>query len=1073
MIKIITKPALEIKHDLKPVFFEPTGIRWKVSKVIIVLFTIISLLVSIALVRYYIGFFNSNNILTSYANDYSNEQKKIENMVNTHAFFSPDTSSLYLTGSIKENIKAIKHLIINPFDGDKISTDGAFTTALSFYKRSNYNPTSIYFNKKSQSLGVDKLINNKEFENFMKNSNVNSFVFEIEDESMINSFLDLGKKLNVRIDFLISKPELTTLNFKNSIVYYQFKVSESKDFTTQTNVFMEGYSNLIKSSKEVRVTLPSRYQQANSLVPKTFSTLDIQRTLKKGDNVNFKNNIPTVTINNMDISLFGKWFYFNFLTSVGQKLPSTTSLGVANLENSESESLDFLINKKLETDFVLSNKIITSGNGLIQNVKSYGSKGTVSADTNNGYLTLINIEKQPIQAEIEYTGQEAKTTALTFDDGPAVANSPKVLKLLGEYKVQATFFVTGQQIVKHPDTLVAIAKAGHQIENHTYSHPYLTNVTEKQADWEISETNKLIKQYTGYEPRFLRVPYDAFGVPETASDLRINKIAENNNLKLYQIDTDVKDFGKVEGQVETEIKEDIYNVDNIKTQVLFHDGPDLDRTKSLEILENLLEKLSNAKFKLVTVNYYVNKTSITTPAVADQPWHLKLISLNSSTADIIILGYNTLINIFLTIGSVSVILFIIFLFRNKKLKATEDFYADVTAVIPCYNEEKNVINTVQSLLDNDIDNLKILVVDDGSKDTSFIKLKLAFSNHPKVKIVTKPNGGKSTALNFGLQFVTTEYFVTMDSDTIFASDSVRLMLRHFKDPRVSGVAGNVQVGNEYFNMKKTAPELKLHKDFNWITTCQRFEYITGQNFEKLGFNGMGCVLVVPGAIGCFKTADVLALGGYKEDTLAEDTNLTIELLKVNKVVRYEPDALCYTEAPDTLKQFYKQRFRWAFGTFQVVWKNKHIMFNPKYGSFSLFALPYMVFGLVNLIFLPLTSIGIITIVGRMILSGLNKYSFSPLDDKSTLNLILIFVVFTLISILRILYSITKDKSHNKYQMLYAYPIIVTVYNFLISYITIRAFFACIKGQRQGWGHLVRKGSLNMNQLKQASTATTS
>jgi cellulose synthase/poly-beta-1,6-N-acetylglucosamine synthase-like glycosyltransferase/peptidoglycan/xylan/chitin deacetylase (PgdA/CDA1 family) len=1069
MIKIITKPSLEVKQDLKPIFFEPTGIRWKISKVLIVLITAFSILISVALVRYYFNSFNSNNILTSYANDYSKEVSQLNNTINTHAFYSPDYTSGYTTGAIKENVKNIKHLIINPFKDDKLSKDGGFLSSLEFYTTNNPNPTSLFFNKRSQAIGIDRLINNKEFESFLKKVKANAFVFEIEDEDNINRYQELGKKLNIRIDFLINRPALTILNFKNSVVYYQLIPNDVIPFNEQSNQFIDGYNKLTNSAKEIRVTLPSQYQLANSAITKIVPTLDVQRTIKKGDKITFKNNIPNVKIGTNDINLYGKWYYFNLLTSFGEKLPAYTSLGLSSVENAESDSLTFLINKKLETEFILSNKIISSGNGLIQNIKSYGTKGSISADTNNGYLTLVKIESIPVQAEIEYTGQESKTTALTFDDGPAVINSPKVLKLLDEYKVKGTFFVTGQQIQKHPDTLIAIAKAGHQIENHTYSHPYLTKVTEKQIDWELSETNRLIKLYTGNDAKFLRVPFDAYGVPQTTSDLKINQIAERHNLKLYQIDTDVKDFGKVEGSLEADVKVDFDNLDNIKTQILFHDGPDLDRTKSIEQLENLLEKLSSANFKLVTVNYYVSKDTQAVIPTKEQPWYEKILSLNSSNADVLVYSYNGLINLFLFIGSISVIFFIGFLFRNKYLAAKEDFFADVTAVVPCYNEEKNVINTVQSLLDNDIPNLKILVVDDGSKDTSFIKLKIAFSNNPRVKIVTKPNGGKSTALNYGLTHVDTEYFVTMDSDTIFSSDSVRLMMRHFKDPRVSAVAGNVQVGNEYFNMKKTDPNLKLFKDFNWITTCQRFEYITGQNFEKLAFNGMGCVIVVPGAIGCFKTKDVLNLGGYKEDTLAEDTNLTIELLRTGKVVRYEPDALCYTEAPDTLQQFYKQRFRWAFGTFQVAWKNKHLLFNPKYGSLSLFALPYMVFGLTNLIFLPLTSIGVIMFLIRMLLSGLNLYNFTAFDSKSTAALIILFVVFTTISMLRILYAIVKDKSQNKYQMFLAYPIIVTVYNLLISYVTIRAFFACIKGQRQGWGHLVRKGSLNMNQLKQKTT----
>lgn len=1073
MIKILTKPkeGIEQRAESLPVFFEPTGIRWRFSKILFVVLAIIGGLLSFALTKYYFNSISSTNILNSYANEFNANNKKDLKELNSFGILSPDYTSKYVFGSVKENSKYLKNLIINPFEKDNITTDGAFFEAIDFKNRILKSPITVLVNKNTQSYDLEKLLTSDQFVKLKNNSkvSVDTLLFEVSNQQQIDTYSKLAEKTNLRVSYKVDSNNNTTLNFNQSLVYYTFSHNIDQPLKEQVDSFISGYNRIKGGGSEINIILPSGYSYSKDGKSITIDPFEVQQKLNVGDKINFKNDTPILKYENNDVKMYGKWFYFNLFTTIGDRIPTSTLFGLNSLENSESGSYKFIKERKLINEFTLSDKIITSGNGLIQNIKNYGSSGEITADTKNNLLTLIKIEKKPVPAELIFTGYSEKTTALTFDDGPSVINTPKVLAILDNYKVQATFFVTGQQILKHPDNLREIAKKGHQIENHTFSHPNLSVVSDNQIRYEISETNKLIKDISGYQPRYFRVPFDAFGVPETSTDLRINKIAEEYNLKLYQIDSDTKDFATDESLKDSEQKQEKLKIDEIKTQVLFHDGPDVDRELTLTKLEDLLDKLSSAKYSLITVNQYSNKDEASIPIVKDPTILDKLTNLNASTADIVSLFYDGLINIILFFGTFTVIAFIIFLFRNRFLQPKEDYIANVTALIPCYNEEKMVVSTVQSLLDNDLPGLKILVIDDGSKDKSFLILKKTFTSNPRVKIISKPNGGKSTALNYGLKFVDTEFFVTMDSDTIFAKDSVRLMLRHFKDQKVSAVAGNVQIGNEFFAQKHSDKSMNFFRDYNWLTSCQRFEYITGQNFEKLAFNGMGCVIVVPGAIGCFRTKDVISLGGYNEDTLAEDTNLTIELLKTGKRVRYEPNALCYTEAPDTITQFLKQRFRWSFGTFQVAWKNKKILFNPKYGSLSLFALPYMVFGLFNLIMLPLTSIGIFIIAIRTTLGFIGVYNFSESDIKSLSNLFFLFIMFTIISLLRILYSIWKDRSVNKYQVLLAYPIIITVYNALIAYITIKAFFACIKGQRQGWGHLVRKGTVKMNSINQSST----
>jgi cellulose synthase/poly-beta-1,6-N-acetylglucosamine synthase-like glycosyltransferase/peptidoglycan/xylan/chitin deacetylase (PgdA/CDA1 family) len=1050
-----------------PIFFDPTGIRWRISKVIIFLFLIFTIYTSIGLAKhYYLSYLNSKVI-----NNFVKPSPSLT-ATKSSAILNPDYTSNYVTGSIKENIKYIDELIVNPFRPNltEINDEGGFRTALEYYVTNNPKPTSILLKEKDLSqIKLGDLVKSNDFTRLIKVANANKIIFEISTQNQIDTYKDILSSLGSKFKtgFIINSTNTSFLNYYNNPVLVNFILNSSSPLTPQIDQGLNIYNQANNTTDDIGFILPSNYSNTDKSNTTKASVIELQNSYKQGETVKFQNNTPIKTLNKVDYSMYGKWFYYNFLNILYSKLPVTISLGINDLSNSESGLLKYLSEYQskpdLDSKFKLSEQIITSGKGLIQNVESYGTDGRYNSTYSNGLLESVVIQTLPTQAKVTFTGQENFTTALTFDDGPAVFNSPKILNRLEKDNIKATFFVTGQQITKHPDTLKAISAAGHEIENHSFTHSLLTQSTDEQIDWEIAQTNNLIISKTGQIPQFFRVPYDAFGQPETTSDLRINKIAKKYNLNLYQIDSDVKDYIKGDTN-EAESNIDYDNISKIGTQVLFHDGPDTDREETFEKLDLTINALQKAKIKLVTISYY-NNNNQKKEVSKIEPWYISFITLNTYFIDQLGSVYNGLINFILVVSSFTVVVFIIFLFRNKKLKPKGDYFGSVTAIVPCYNEVKNVLFTVQSLLDNDMPGLKIIVVDDGSKDPSFIRLKTTFINNPRVKILTKKNGGKSTALNFGLKHVDTDYFVSMDSDTIFARDSVRMMMRHFADPKVSAVAGNVQLGNEYFNLKATDKSISFFKNFNWLTTCQRFEYITGQNFEKLAFNGMGCVIVVPGAIGCFRTADVKALGGYKEDTLAEDTNLTIELLKLGRKVRYEPDSLCFTEAPETLPQFYKQRFRWSFGTFQVAWKNKNILFNFKKGSLGMFAIPYMVFGLFNLILLPLTSLGILYFGAVLILDLSNIVKIQATDSKEFLQVLVLVCVFAVISFCRVLFSIYMDKSKNKYQIFLAYPLIITVYSVLLSFVTIRAFFASLKGQRQGWGHLVRKGSLSLNQFK--------
>ena len=222
--------------------------------------------------------------------------------------------------------------------------------------------------------------------------------------------------------------------------------------------------------------------------------------------------------------------------------------------------------------------------------------------------------------------------------------------------------------------------------------------------------------------------------------------------------------------------------------------------------------------------------------------------------------------------------------RRRKVPPGE-YEPRVAVLIPAYNEEKVIVRTIRSVLNSDYANLRVIVIDDGSIGPTplmwrarRIRAEIAAG---KLTVLTKPNAGKAEALNFGLQHVDEEIYVGIDADTVIAPDAVSKLVCHFADARVGAVAGNAKVGNRV----------------NLWTRWQALEYITSQNFERRALDLFNVVTVVPGAIGAWRTAAVHTGGNYPINTVAEDADLTMNLLEQGYKVIYEDRALAFTEAP--------------------------------------------------------------------------------------------------------------------------------------------------------------------------------
>jgi len=344
---------------------------------------------------------------------------------------------------------------------------------------------------------------------------------------------------------------------------------------------------------------------------------------------------------------------------------------------------------------------------------------------------------------------------------------------------------------------------------------------------------------------------------------------------------------------------------------LLHDAGG-NRKYTVEALPRIIEELQKDGYTFTTVADLLGKKKEDLMPPVPEGSGYNLLQFNSIVAE---LGYYigqlfyALFVIFLILGSIRLVMMLLLSVlqrRKERAKALLPFVGTplVSIIVPAYNEEVNAVSSIENLLKCDYPNFNIVFVDDGSKDQTFEKVSNAFANHPKVQVFSKPNGGKASALNYGIAQTAANYVVCIDADTKLFPDAVSKLMVHFRDEQVGAVAGNVKVGNEV----------------NILTRWQSIEYISSQNVDRKAFAYMNAITVVPGAIGAFRKEAIEKAGGFSTDTLAEDCDLTIRILRCGYLIDNENKAIAMTEAPETLSQFMKQRFRWTFGVMQTFWK---------------------------------------------------------------------------------------------------------------------------------------------------------
>src|SRR5581483_221334 len=423
--------------------------------------------------------------------------------------------------------------------------------------------------------------------------------------------------------------------------------------------------------------------------------------------------------------------------------------------------------------------------------------------------------------------------------------------------------------------------------------------------------------------------------------------------------------------------------------VLLHDGGG-DRSQTVRALPMIIHAIRAKGLQIVPISdlLHMTRAQVMPPIARNELWSAWLTWLGfwmygaglRTIAFIFFIGDLLMIGRLLFIGAFA--LFDRLKTRRFGAAAIEAFQPSVALLIPAYNEEKVIERTIRGALRSSYRNVRVIVIDDGSKDKTLEVARTSFPrevNSGRLLVLTKPNAGKAEALNFGLRNLREdeEIFLGIDADTVIARDAVSLLVPHFLNPKVAAVAGNAKVGNRV----------------NLWTRWQALEYITSQNFERRALNTLGAVSVVPGAIGAWRTWAVREVGAYHTDTVAEDADLTMALLQRGYRVEYEDRALAYTEAPTNANGLMRQRFRWSFGILQAVYKHREAF--ARKGVLGWVALPNII---VFQISLPLVSpfIDLMFSVGAIWYFVQKHFHPESTDPASFQRLVIFFGAFLVI-----------------------------------------------------------------------------
>ncbi|MFG2597686.1 glycosyltransferase [Streptomyces sp. NPDC048462] len=514
---------------------------------------------------------------------------------------------------------------------------------------------------------------------------------------------------------------------------------------------------------------------------------------------------------------------------------------------------------------------------------------------------------------------------LTFDDGPDPEWTPRVLDKLKEYDAHAVFFVTGTMASRYPELVERMVREGHEVGLHTFNHPDLSYQSHTRIDWELSQNQLVLAGAAGIRTSLFRPPYSSFADAMDDKSWPVTQYIGSRGYLTVVNNTDSEDWKRP--GVRTIIK-NATPKHGKGAIVLMHDSGG-NRSQTVAALDRFLPRMQDEGYEFANLTDALGAPSAHTPVTGLALWKgrafVYAVGVSDHITDVMVAGL-AVIGV-LVISRFGLMLLLSFAHarrvRKRGFSWGEPVTRPVTVLVPAYNERECIANTVRSLVASDYP-VEVIVIDDGSTDgTADIVEAMRLRD---VRVVRQRNAGKPAALNNGIAHARHDIIVMMDGDTVFEPSTVRELVQPFADPGVGAVAGNAKVGN---------------RD-SMIGAWQHIEYVMGFNLDRRMYDLLRCMPTIPGAVGAFRRDALDRIGGMSEDTLAEDTDVTMGLHRDGWRVVYAENARAWTEAPETVQQLWSQRYRWSYGTMQAIWKHRRaVLDRGPSGRFGRVGLPFV------------------------------------------------------------------------------------------------------------------------------------
>ena len=665
-------------------------------------------------------------------------------------------------------------------------------------------------------------------------------------------------------------------------------------------------------------------------------------------------------------------------------------------------------------------------------VPGSGSAGTVPDAVSHGGPVV-----DARGGSVRTVGPADHTLALTFDDGPDPVWTPQILDVLRKHHVHATFFVVGSAAIDNPDLVARIVADGNEIGVHTLTHADLGSAPPWRQQLEVQGGQQTITGITGHAATLLRPPYSSENDAVRDGTWTAMRAAAAQGYLTVLTTKDSEDWQRPGVAA---IERNLAPSGPQGQILLMHDGGG-DRAQTVAALDSSLTKFENQGFRVTTVGDAVGITSMREASAGERVsgtafvWGIRVSDfvITAISWALVAAGIVTVIRAVLVVG---------FAARHRRaarrsraaghsrrrvdVPVRPEVMEPVSVIVPAYNESAGIEAAVRSIAAS-THPVEIIVVDDGSTDgTADIVEALGL---PGVTLIRKENGGKPSALNAGLRAASHDLVVMVDGDTVFEPETVHALIQAFADPKVGAISGNTKVANRG----------------GILGAWQHIEYVVGFNLDRRLFDVAECMPTVPGAIGAFRRDALLRVGGVSDDTLAEDTDLTMSLCRDGWRVVYQDDARAWTEAPASLGALWKQRYRWCYGTLQAMWKHRGaVLQRGAAGKLGRRGLGYL---LVLQVLLPLFApvVDVFAIYGLIFLDPV--------------RIAALWLVFLLVQFLMAAYAFRLD--NERFGPLWTLPLQQFVYRQLMYLVVIQSVVTALAGVHLRWHRMERYGSLRV------------